>query len=231
MCTVLQQAHVVGQELTMYARCMQAACHSQEDECLVGDSCLCRVRNPAQLAAPAGTIATAPAPVEPLPSPAAQPNPVEPVQAAAALPSTAPPKGKSKDAKKAEQEADKKAKEGAKKGKEDARKNKEDVKKGKEDAKKGDDPSGPVPCVICDTLPHNDMFTRSITVMYPKGLIRKSHISQNSDMCPECGQKEREGLMARGLACASTLSEDLCCCSFCCCEAQSVHRHDSDAVT
>lgn len=215
----------------MYARCMQAACHSQEEECLVGDSCLCKVRNPAQLASPAGTIVKAPAPVEPLPSLAAQPNPVEPVQAAAAQLSTARPKGKSKDAKKAEQEADKKAKEGAKKGKEDARKSKEDVKKGKEDAKKGDDASGPVPCEFCNILPHNDMFTRSITVMYLKGLIKTFHISQNSGMCPEPGQKEQEGMMARGLACASTLSDDLCCRSFCCCKAQSEHRHESDAVT
>ena len=155
----------------MYARCMQTACHSREDECLVGDSCLCKVRNPAQLAAPAGTSAATPAPVEPVPSLAAQPKPAEPVQAAAAQPSTALPKCNLKDAKKAEQEADKKAKEGAKKGKEDAKKSKEDAKKGKEDAKKGDDATGRVPCDFCNTLPHNFMFTRSITVLYLKGPI------------------------------------------------------------
>lgn len=196
-CTVLQEAHVVGQKLTMCARCMQTACHSREDECLVGESCLCNVRKPAQLAAPAGTSAAAPAPVEPVPSPAAQPKPAGPVQAAAAQPSTALPKGKSKDAKKAEQEADKKAKEGAKKGKEDAKKSKEDAKKGKEDAKKGDDATGRVPCDFWNTLPHNLMFTRSIAVVYLKGPIRKSHISRNPGMRPEPDQKEQQGMIAR----------------------------------
>jgi hypothetical protein len=63
---------------------------------------------------------------------------VELVQAAATQPSTALPKGKSKDAKKAEQEADRKAKEG--------------TKKGKEDAKKGDDASGWVPLWLLQVL-------------------------------------------------------------------------------
>ena len=78
---------------------MQAACHSREDECLVGDDCLCKV---ARTTKPLSTLATVPVPSA---------APAEPVQALSRQPSAPAPKvQKPKDAKKAE-EADKKAKE------------------------------------------------------------------------------------------------------------------------
>ena len=90
------QCHTRPEFLTLR---MQAACHSREDECLVGDDCLCKV---ARAAKPLSTLATAPVPST---------APAEPVQAMFRQPSVPALKvQKPKDAKKAE-EADKKAKE------------------------------------------------------------------------------------------------------------------------
>ena len=78
---------------------MQAACHSREDECLVGDDCLCKVARTTNL--PHALV------VAPVPSTA----PERPVQASFKQPSAPALKAqKPKDTKKAE-EADKKAKE------------------------------------------------------------------------------------------------------------------------
>lgn len=101
-------------------RCwLQAACHSKEDECLMGDACLCKM----QLPAPA------------LPTASAGPASLaEPAQVSAGQPSTELPKSKAGEQRKVE-ETDKRAKDGTKKAKEDG-------KKAKEDAKKGEDTGG-----------------------------------------------------------------------------------------
>ena len=78
---------------------MQAACHSREDECLVGDDCLCKV---ARTTKPPHALAVAPVPST---------APAEPIQASSKQPGAPAPKvQKPRDTKKAE-EADKKAKE------------------------------------------------------------------------------------------------------------------------
>lgn len=97
----------------------QAACHSREDECLVGESCLCKVRSAAPVSAPAANLAPG--------------GPADSIEAPAKQPAAAGLKGRQKDGKKAEEA------EVAKKGQEGAKKVKEDAKKGKEGARKGED--------------------------------------------------------------------------------------------